>query len=601
MSTNPVIAGNQNPLAPDTLGLPALNIPGVQLPTTADVIQNIPQSGVAKPGHFAQLVVDGPSVFNGAVYFGASQHAAWFDCSPATVDPTVVLDFAGGPQQYLFLTRDTTVWLPTTDQHEGMFFVMVQQDAVGGWDLTWKINNPTTDGSAVVIWLTGEEPVMSAAADSVRLYTFAWCQNLNGGLGAYVGSSTTDLATLGPPSSTDNAIVRFNGNTGTLVQNSSVTIDDSGNVFIGVTGLSDKLDVAGDIGLSGMIYPRYGSVGDWFCLQYVSVDGAEAIANALGAGRAFTIGKYVSNVYTPNVSLSGGAAGAVSYINVGNVGIGTSAPSEKLEVKGNVVLRSAGVDGGENLGNLDWGNIGNAAINARICAIRGDGAYGHAHLVFSTAPADAGVIERMRITLGGKVGVGTMNPIAKLSVYDTAGASFTGLSIINAPSGTNIASSDIVFGRSESHPLATIRGSQEADGSFGFGFLSFLTRASDQVPAERMRISGSGLVGISGDLYVGGSMSALSITDRTPVYEGDAVAELIKIKGVAGKIDHSTLPSFARHTTKLQVASETEKDEDGKAVMVETQEEGRDLGAMISMLTVAIKQLNDRLLAVEKR
>lgn len=107
--------------------------------------------------------------------------------------------------------------------------------------------------------------------------------------------------------------------------------------------------------------------------------------------------------------------------------------------------------------------------------------------------------------------------------------------------------------------------------------------------------------GAGGSFWTIGNMSALSITDRTPVFEGDAVAELIKVKGIAGKIDHSTLPVFARHVTKLQVASETEKDADGTAVMVETQEEGRDLGAMISMLTVAIKQLNDRLLAVEEK
>lgn len=193
MSTNPVIAGNQNPLAPDTLGLPVVNIPGMQLPTTSDVLNNIPGSGVAKPGHFAQLIVDGPSVFNGAVYFGASQHAAWFDCSPATVDPTVVLDFAGGPQQYLFLTRDTIIWLPTIDQQEGMFFVLVEQALSGPWLLTWKANNPTVDGSAVVYWPGGTEPTMTATAGAVDLYTFTWCQNLNGGNGAFIGTVVQGL------------------------------------------------------------------------------------------------------------------------------------------------------------------------------------------------------------------------------------------------------------------------------------------------------------------------------------------------------------------------------------------------------------------------
>lgn len=41
---------------------------------------------------------------------------------------------------------------------------------------------------------------------------------------------TTSGGVIGPVSSTDNAIVRFNGITGESIQNSLVTIDDSGNV-----------------------------------------------------------------------------------------------------------------------------------------------------------------------------------------------------------------------------------------------------------------------------------------------------------------------------------------------------------------------------------
>lgn len=194
MSTLPTVAGNLQPSAPDTLGVSPINIPGAQLPTTAGVINEI-NAATAKvgPAHFTQLIVDGASVFNGAVYFGASQHAAWFDCSPATVDPTVVLDFASGPQQYLFLTRNTTVWLPTTDQHEGMFFVLVEQALSGPWLLTWKANNPATDGSAVVYWPGGTEPTMTATAGALDLYTFTWCQNLNGGTGAFIGTVTQGL------------------------------------------------------------------------------------------------------------------------------------------------------------------------------------------------------------------------------------------------------------------------------------------------------------------------------------------------------------------------------------------------------------------------
>lgn len=193
MNTLPIVAGNLQPSAPDTLGLPVVNIPGAQLPTTTDVINNIPQSGVAKPGHFAQLIVDGPSAFNGPVYFGASQHTAWFDCSPATADPTVVLDFASGPQQYLFLTRDTTIWLPTMNQQEGMFSVLVEQALSGPWLLIWKANNPTVDGSAVVYWPGGTKPTMTATAGALDLYTFTWCQQLNGGTGAFIGTVSQAL------------------------------------------------------------------------------------------------------------------------------------------------------------------------------------------------------------------------------------------------------------------------------------------------------------------------------------------------------------------------------------------------------------------------
>jgi hypothetical protein len=83
----------------------------------------------------------------------------------------------------------------------------------------------------------------------------------------------------------------------------------------------------------------------------------------------------------------------------------------------------------------------------------------------------------------------------------------------------------------------------------------------------------------AGNLWVHSNMSALSITDRTPGYEGDALKELAGIRSKNGEIDHSTLPAFAR------------KDVGGEG--------GRDLGAMISMLTVAVQQLTARVSELE--
>lgn len=56
------------------------------------------------------------------------------------------------------------------------------------------------------------------------------------------GSGTGDV--VGPASSTDDAIARFDGTTGKLLQNSSVTVDDSGN--ISTTGNVDGRDISTD-------------------------------------------------------------------------------------------------------------------------------------------------------------------------------------------------------------------------------------------------------------------------------------------------------------------------------------------------------------------
>jgi hypothetical protein len=91
----------------------------------------------------------------------------------------------------------------------------------------------------------------------------------------------------------------------------------------------------------------------------------------------------------------------------------------------------------------------------------------------------------------------------------------------------------------------------------------------------------------SNNVYVTANMSAQSITDRTPHYDGDALAELRNVAGKTNQgkreIDHGSLPAFARKKVRKP---------DG------TLEEGRDIGAMISVLTRAVQQLDARLDAI---
>lgn len=57
----------------------------------------------------------------------------------------------------------------------------------------------------------------------------AYFQTPLSAIAAYIGVGSGDVS--GPNASTDNAIVRFDGTTGKLIQNSSVTINDSGNIL----------------------------------------------------------------------------------------------------------------------------------------------------------------------------------------------------------------------------------------------------------------------------------------------------------------------------------------------------------------------------------
>uniref|UniRef100_A0A6H1ZG10 Putative structural protein n=1 Tax=viral metagenome TaxID=1070528 RepID=A0A6H1ZG10_9ZZZZ len=98
--------------------------------------------------------------------------------------------------------------------------------------------------------------------------------------------------------------------------------------------------------------------------------------------------------------------------------------------------------------------------------------------------------------------------------------------------------------------------------------------------------------GDNGNCWFVANVSALSFTDRTPFYEGDALTEIKKIKSKDGKIDHSTLPVFAQKTVKA-----IKINNDGEKVVEEVL--GRDLGAIVSILTVGLNQLASRLDDVE--
>ena len=104
-------------------------------------------------------------------------------------------------------------------------------------------------------------------------------------------------------------------------------------------------------------------------------------------------------------------------------------------------------------------------------------------------------------------------------------------------------------------------------------------------------------------IWATANISALSFTDRTPMYTGDALTEIARIRDDGkGGIDHATLPEFAKAPLEVAVYEDGPLDDKGKPTKIEigtVVEEGRDIGAMVSMLTVAVNQLSEKNKALE--
>ena len=291
----------------------------------------------------------------------------------------------------------------------------------------------------------------------------------------------------------------------------------------------------------------------------------------------------------------------------------------------------------------------------------------------------------------GFVGIGTATPGGVLP------SSFVAGKILEIKSSTTGKDSGILLRRSDS--LIGLDIWQDSDTGHAYfdnifnnddGVIIFRTKTLG-TPINALTIIGTGEVGIGvtpsgtytlevgGTGHFTGALTALSYTDNTPFYEGDAIAAIKGITGVDGEIDHASLPVFVQHnilvTTKtvqkgikIPVAEKdafedkniiktvnvkvddkpvisktvtTYSTVDGKVVATETPEyqteevvtgtrkalkagvklddktgelytqtetevetvvvePGRDLGAMISILTVAVQQMAARVETLEK-
>jgi len=200
-------------------------------------------------------------------------------------------------------------------------------------------------------------------------------------------------------------------------------------------------------------------------------------------------------------------SGIKSFNN--NVGIGTAAPSTKLDIEGDF-----GSTGGQGIKVRNTNASGYSELVFNNNNAQSDGAFVFGYAGTSTSNANQAYfwnrrnaeilfgtnnVERLRITGSGNVGIGTTNPSTKLDLegdFGTAGGQ--GIKIRNINAGGY---SELVFNNNNA----------DSNGAFVFGYAGTSTAYANQAyfwnrrnaeilfgtnNVERLRISGSGKVGI---------------------------------------------------------------------------------------------------------
>jgi hypothetical protein len=258
------------------------------------------------------------------------------------------------------------------------------------------------NGNGVTVTFTLSRPIASVAQVIVAVDNVI--QNPSSAFGV-VGNSIT--FTSAPLAGTNNIWVEYT------------------SLITTYQGISQDPTVIGDIRATGG-YLAEGDFGNSF------VDG-NLIDYVTGAGR-LTVGELDDLVfyhggtsarsemmrlsYAGNSTLAGGLAATGNITTTGNVGIGTSSPSEKLSVTGNVTATGTNTSATyfhRSIAPATESNIETSLITTGNAANQRAGLFATndynntlaTGLIFKTNATTGGATERMRITSGGNLLVGT--------------------------------------------------------------------------------------------------------------------------------------------------------------------------------------------------
>ena len=277
-----------------------------------------------------------------------------------------------------------------------------------------------------------------------------------------------------------------------------VLIDSSGRVGIGTTSPGFNLDVSGSgtQTIRAITTDTSGFSVGGFQANYLGGGGGTASAAVLRAGDGYTLLAATTN--SP-LLLGTNNTERARITSDGKLGLGTSSPTEKLEVTGNLKLSSIGTGGSASSYDLlFYGTTSGATqtdqakIHSSPWAANSNGG----NLQFYTSNASNVLTERMRIDGAGNVGIGTTSPGSLLELgTSTPNIGLNATSTSAAPFGLHFQAAGTTYSaitQSVGSGELAIKAGQSGQNSY------FITFGTDD-GTERARIDSSGrlLVGTS--------------------------------------------------------------------------------------------------------
>jgi hypothetical protein len=355
-----------------------------------------------------------------------------------------------------------------------------------------------------------------------------------------------------------------------------MTITSTGNVGIGTTSATSKLQVEGastplitayTSGLTGVLPSLRGSEGlvtfransgNSSTESSIAIIGANAGSSRLTFGDTADgdIGGINYDHANDRMEFITNTGTQVAINSGGNLGIGTTSPTSKLHIAGSnqvAMLGDAGVGFSSFVNFNSRGFVGydtNANSGTGALAIQGAAARG---IMFNVNNSNFGQGTAMVITSGGNVGIGTTSPSGKLHVTSGSAGAYTLAdslkSIVLEGNGAGSASAGMTFATDDAGS-GGLRWNSPSSSTFGYAFLTSggytagdLTIATNKVGGyislksgantEAVRIASGGNVGIGitsptsklSIIGTGGATTTIG-TDSTAVTTGDTIGTL---------------------------------------------------------------------------